>query len=326
METRTKQVQGEASQAKAARTKDERQRIEASLRITKGPVFKKVFGDRPDLCRRLVEVVLGMEVAEVKIVQTERELSLAKEQRWRGGRIDLYVVDSEGNAYDVEMQASRHDNEWLRARHYQALMDATFLQRGGRVEDLPSSVVIFICDFDPFYMDLRFYDCYTMCLQTGEIVPDRRRSVYLSATASGGDVSESLDAFLRYVSGDDVRGDPFVDEVRDMVHCCLEDEGWLEDFMTWDEYYENEVRQGAKRAFDEGRKQGYADGERQGYADGERQGKLDALADLVRDGTLDPEVAAARVGMSVEEMRRLAESGGDNGRAAWRDRREVTFA
>lgn len=84
--------------------------------------------------------------------------------------------------------------------------------------------------------------------------------------------------------------------------------------MTWDEYYENEVRQGAKRAFVEGRKQG------------RKQGRLDTLADLVRDGILDVEAAAARADMSVDEMRRFIESGGGKGRATWRDGRTVTFA
>ena len=168
------------------------------------------------------------------------------------------------------------------ARHYQALMDATFLQRGRKVEALPSSVVIFVCDFDPFGKDLRLYDCRTTCIQTRDVVPDRRCSVYLSATATGGEVSDDLDAFLRYVRGEDVRGNAFVDGVREVVHSCLEDESWMEAFMTLEEYYENEVKQAAK------------------------QTKLDTFAELVRDGLIGIEVAAERAGVSAEEMAKLA--------------------
>ncbi|MBR3316951.1 MAG: hypothetical protein IKG21_03900 [Atopobiaceae bacterium] len=184
------------------------------------------------------------------------------------------------------------------ARHYQALMDATFLQRGGKVEALPSSVVIFVCDFDPFGKDLRLYDCRTTCIQTRDVVPDRRCSVYLSATATGGEVSDDLDAFLRYVRGEDVRGNAFVDGVREVVHSCLEDESWMEAYMTLEEYYENEVKQRVKV--------GVKKGVEEAVGKAAKQTKLDTFSALVRDGLLDVGVAAERAGVSAEEMTKLA--------------------
>ena len=86
--------------------------------------------------------------------------------------------------------------------------------------------------------------------------------------------------------GEDVRGNAFVDGVREVVHSCLEDESWMEAYMTLEEYYENEVKQAAKQAA--------------------KQTKLDTFAELVRDGLIGIEVAAERAGVSAEEMAKLA--------------------
>ena len=86
--------------------------------------------------------------------------------------------------------------------------------------------------------------------------------------------------------GENVRGNAFVDGVREVVHSCLEDESWMEAYMTLEEYYENEVKQAAKQAA--------------------KQTKLDTFAELVRDGLIGIEVAAERAGVSAEEMAKLA--------------------
>lgn len=95
---------------------------------------------------------------------------------------------------------------------------------------------------------------------------------------------------LRYVRGEDVRGNAFVDGVREVVHSCLEDESWMEAYMTLEEYYENEVKQASKQAAKQAAK----------------QTKLDTFAELVRDGLIGIEVAAERAGVSAEEMAKLA--------------------
>ena len=114
----------------------------------------------------------------------------------RAGRVDVYVVDIEGNRYDVEIQAESNDNEVLRARHYQSLMDVAQLRKGASVEELRKSVVLFICDFDPLGAGLRRWDCKTFCLQTRDVVPDGRRIVFLNARGDGDDVTAELEAFF----------------------------------------------------------------------------------------------------------------------------------
>ena len=200
-------------------------------RITNGYVFRTVFGDDPEMCAELIRTCLDINVSELVFVQPERVVEATDSNR--AGRLDLYVVDTDGNRYDIEIQERFREDEWLRARHYQSLMDATFLKKGGKVRDLPRSLVLFICDFDPLGKGLKRYDCRTCCLQTGEEINDRRALVLLNAKGEKGVVSPSLNAFLQYVAGKEVCGDPFVDRINQVIDRRVCDQRWMEAYMTF---------------------------------------------------------------------------------------------
>ncbi len=228
-------------------------------RITLGFVFKSVFGDDPGRCQRLIEVALGTPIAEVTIVHGEHELDVL--QSARAGRVDVFARDAEGNEYDVEVQARHKEDEWMRARHYQALMDATRLRMGDPVESLRKCVVIFVCDFDPFAREefpseqrgWRVYDCVTTCLQTGAVMPDGRRAVYLNARGTRGEVSDELDAFLRFVAGERVDGSELVEDIESRIDELMVDTAWLEDYMTFEDELEAERIWARKEGRAEGR-------------------------------------------------------------------------
>ena len=205
-------------------------------RISMGFVFRSVFQDRPDLCAELLEVCLGIEVREVSVVEHERVVEADMEAR--AGRLDLYVVGADGTRYDVEVQVEGRKNELLRARYYQSLMDVDFLKRGGDVMSLPQTMVLFICDFDPFGADLRRYDCVTTVQQTGKEAGDGRRIVMLNAGALDGHVSPELDAFLRFFRNEAVEGDPFVDKIEAIIDSLLLNPTWKEQYMTFEDELE----------------------------------------------------------------------------------------
>lgn len=258
------------------------------VRLIKGFVFKSVFGERPDLCRQLLEVVLGIEIAEVEVVQRERELDVLDKRR--GGSIDLYVVDGCGNRYDVEVQTRFHKDEWFRARLYQELMDANLLKRGTDVTELRESMVVFICDFDPLGHEFARYDCATVCLQTGEVVPDRRGSVYLNVHGDLEELTPELRNLLLLFAGKAVDNDDFVGKIVDEMKKCVEDPEWMERFMTLEDEMEAEKKWARAEGLEEGRKQGLAEGRKLMAEQNarlvdalERAGRLSELADAMRD-------------------------------------------
>ena len=259
------------------------------LSLMKGFVFKRVFGERPDLCKKLVEVTLGIEVEGIEVVHPEREIEVIADRA--GGRLDLYVVDAQGNRYDIEVQATNRSDEVLSARRYQALMDANQLRKGHEEKELRYSWVVFICDFDIFGMGLKRYDTGTACFQTGERVDDRRVSTYLNVRGEGGEEDPALDRLLRLFAGEDDEDDAFVRGILEEMEKCRDNPEWMERFMTFEEEKERYAASVAEKATKEAKEE-----------------LLRICCGFVEDGILGVEEAAERFGVSVEEIRSRLES------------------
>ena len=65
-----------------------------------------------------------------------------------GIRLDLYVQDSEGRIFNVEVQTSSKKNLPKRMRYYQSVIDVHLLAPGVDYLSLRKSFVIFICNYD----------------------------------------------------------------------------------------------------------------------------------------------------------------------------------
>ena len=263
------------------------------LSLMKGFVFKSVFGERPDLCKRLIEVTLGIEVEGIEVLQPEREIEVIADRA--GGRLDLYVVDSRGNRYDIEVQATNRSDEVLRARRYQALMDVNQLRRGHEAKELRHSWVVFICDFDIFGKGLKRYDTGTMCFQTGERVDDRRISTYLNIRGEGGKVDPALDRLLRLFAGEADEGDAFVRGIREEIEKCRDNPEWMERFMTFEEEKERYAASVAEKVAKDA-------------ASKAAEEKLMICCGFVEDGIIGVEEAAERFGVCVEEIQSRLET------------------
>ena len=119
------------------------------LTIRDNYLFKKVLSLNEDLCRRLLERVLGITIAKMDIVQTE--LGLESDYKAKSVRLDVYAEDDCGRVYDIEMQAAdmADDQLFLRTRYYQAMIDQGLLEKGQPYSRLRESYIIFVCAFDP---------------------------------------------------------------------------------------------------------------------------------------------------------------------------------
>lgn len=90
--------------------------------------------EKQELCKPLIERVLGTKINT--IVYAEPEKSFEAKLASKGIRLDLYAVDENGVAYDVEMQMSGDLKEFLgkRSRYYVSLMDNDALKKASRIE------------------------------------------------------------------------------------------------------------------------------------------------------------------------------------------------
>ncbi|MDO4797677.1 MAG: hypothetical protein Q4A01_06630 [Coriobacteriales bacterium] len=73
-------------------------------------------------------------------------------------------------------------------------------------------------------------------------------------------MSAELDAFLRYVHGEGVDSDPFVNDIRSEIRRLVQDPEWLEDFMTFEEELEAARYNAEKRGYDRGIQEGIEQG------------------------------------------------------------------
>ena len=83
----------------------------------------------------------------------------------KGIRLDVYVEDDNNTIYNIEMQVSSDDNEFLgnRIRYYQALIDSAILKCGDNYKDLKNLYIIFICPFVLFNGERQVYFFKNYC-------------------------------------------------------------------------------------------------------------------------------------------------------------------
>ena len=73
----------------------------------------------------------------------------------KGIRLDIYAVDENGTAYDIEMQTTDEHDTVMRARYYESALDEEAMGSGTSYKDLRKTIIIFICTFDIFGKNLR---------------------------------------------------------------------------------------------------------------------------------------------------------------------------
>ena len=215
-------------------------------------VFGKTMELYPDLCRRLLELILNTTIKE--ITYPEREKTIEARTDSKGIRLDVYVEEKGSNrSFDVEMQIANSDNIDKRMRYYQGLIDMDKLKRGQHYSKLGKSVIIFICPFDRFEYGLHFYSFSERCDQNPNIKLNHGATkIFLSTKGTVDDVSPDILAFLNYVDSGIVSG-KFVEELDAAVVSVKSNEKARHDFMTFQMYLLEQEMETEKRVRNEER-------------------------------------------------------------------------
>ena len=251
-------------------------------------VFGKTMELYPDLCRRLLELILNTTIKEISY--PEREKTIEARTDSKGIRLDVYVEEKGTNrSFDVEMQIANSDNIDKRMRYYQGLIDMDKLKRGQHYSKLGKSVIIFICPFDRFEYGLHFYSFSERCDQNPNIKLNHGATkIFLSTKGTVDDVSPDILAFLNYVDSGIVSG-KFVEELDVAVNSVKSNEKARHDFMT------------LQMALLEERMEGELQGEQRGRAK-ERES---VAIKLIRRGRPLEEIQED-TGLSIQRIHELA--------------------
>lgn len=91
------------------------------LTSTNNFVFCKVLENNLDLCRQLLELILSVKIKKIELAD-KKILDITPDGK--SVRLDIFVVDSKGTVYNIEMQVAAKRNLPKRSR-YRGMIDCS---------------------------------------------------------------------------------------------------------------------------------------------------------------------------------------------------------
>ena len=122
---------------------NELKKLYKELKFTDDFMFAKVLVNNPEICRRLLEILLNIKIKSVSVPEKQKTIEILSDSK--GIRLDVYVDDEEGTVYNIEMQKTLKTDLPKRSRYYQGMIDLNLIERGAKYKELKLSFVIFIC-------------------------------------------------------------------------------------------------------------------------------------------------------------------------------------
>ena len=212
--------------------KDKRIAKWSKLTLRNNFMFRLVM-EKQELCKKLIECILGIKIKSISYM--EHEKSFEANLKSKGIRLDLFVIDEDGVAYDIEMQMDNSYKEFLgrRTRYYVSTMDNNALKKGERYSQLRKSYVIFICTFDPFGRGLAKYTFNAICNEDHSLVlDDGVTRVFINTEGDRHRISKELASLIGYISTGEVTDD-YTQDLDEEVRTLRNDDGRERDYMTY---------------------------------------------------------------------------------------------
>lgn len=283
------------------------------LGISNDFMFGKVMQD-PELCKGLLQRILpDMGIDRVEYPQLQK--GIRPDADAKSVRLDVYVEDGKGTAYDMEMQVAAGTELPKRARYYQGMIDLQLIDRGQSYRRLKPGYIIFICLEDPFGKGRHRYTFVNVCTEDmGVALNDGSTKIFLNTDSSMDDVDSELRSFLDYAGGKKAQGE-FVRRLDEAVKNARKNREWRLEYMTLLmrdlENYERGLEQGMEQGLEKGLEQGMERGLEQGLEQGmvkglERgleQGMVKGLEQGLEQGIGGTVSILRELGMPEEKIR-----------------------
>ena len=234
-----------------------RQKEYRELTFTDDFLFCKILQNNPDICRELVELLLGRKIA--RICSSEKQKTIDITPDGKGVRLDVYFDDETGVVYDIEMQTNNTGNIPKRSRYYQGVVDLDLINAGADYNDLKRTYIIFINLFDLFHEGLPRYTFENRCLEKpGLRLNDETFKVFINARSQLGAMSPDLREILAYLCGALPKSNLSV-RIQGEVDRARSNEDWEVSYMTLYHKY--------REMFTEGKEEGRAEGRAEAWTE-----------------------------------------------------------
>ena len=133
------------------------------LNFTDDFMFCKILTQHEDICKELAELILGKQIGRIIGLEEQKGIRITADSK--GVRLDVYFMDDENNAYDLEMQMIGRANLPKRSRYYQGMVDLSIIEKGDYYEDLKNTYIIFISPEDVFGRGRHIYSFENRCIE-----------------------------------------------------------------------------------------------------------------------------------------------------------------
>ena len=231
-------------------------------------LFCKIMEENPEICRRLLEILLHIKIE--KLSSPKSEWTMQETVGSKGVRFDVYTKD-ENRIFDIEIQTTNQKNLPKRARYYQSVIDMDNLSHGEKYSQLKESYVIFLCLFDPFSENLPVYFFENTCRTDNKIkLNDGAYKVFFNALDYAKMENDEEKNFLKFLSGHEAEN------------------GFTKSIEEKDIAFEEGVRQGLERGLEQGLEQGMF------------KAKIEGALVLIRNYNVPAETAAQQMGAPLD--------------------------
>ena len=234
-----------------------------------------------EICREALEYLLGFKI--LKVDYAEHQKTIDPIYSSHGIRLDVYVQD-EDRIYDVEIQNKDELDLGKRTRYYQSMMDMDSLLKGQSYRKLKESIVIFLCNFDPFKKGIPCYNIKRICEQDSSVnLDDATLLKVFNCTAYDKAENESLRAFLKFINTDKAESD-FTRRFGKMVEEQKKIEELKQTYLSW-RVHDDDLRY-----------------------EGASQKAVEAARNLLVMNILTHEQIAQAIGLPLEKVNKLAQA------------------
>jgi len=237
-----------------------------------------------DICKLFLKELLGKEIDHIEYIENQKELSDSYEHH--GVRLDVYLRDSAGTVYAVEMQTSRKHALEKRVRFYQGSIDRNELLKGHAYNKLSESYVIFVGDFDYFGTGLAVNERVSYIKDTDVVYEDGSHVIFLNSRYTTANAGPAITEYLDYVRTNDDSANYTTELLHRTVEKVLEvrsDSKMEVSYMMWQLKYQDAIEDAKEEGREEGRFEGKLEFAKAMIADGEPIDKIIRYTNLPRE-------------------------------------------
>ena len=253
------------------------------LSFTDNYIFCKVLQQNKELSQKMLEILIGIEITNVDIVESEKTID--NFYGTRSVRLDVYAKN-ETQAFDIEMQTCNYENLLLRARYYQSSLDQEEMERSADFEKLKNSYIIFLCLDDPIGYGSYIYTKQSVFKEyPDKSYNDKSNIVFYNCSAYKDVEDKELRNVLEFIYNANSNS-TFTDKLQKSVDDTKKSPEWRKEYMKLSEIINDSKKEGVK--------------------EGKEEAFIETAINMLKDGKLSAEEIAQYTKLPLEKINQLA--------------------